>query len=268
MVSKLLQTRAHLIFCLRAEEKISIEKDPNNPKKTVVVPAGWHPICEKRFMYEMTASLLFKPDQPGVPVPIKIQDQHKPMLLPDGPVDESCGEALREWANGGASRQQRDLETYDQAVTEARKGTEAFRAWWKQATKAQREHLKPYIDELRETAEAADRAQQPNGDEGEQPPADDDGDGLPPGGGDAAQDPGAPFTLTTLDLDQHQYDRHAAYEHDLVAALKAAPDSDQAADLWQANQEEVQRLQQHAPNKAHAIWQAYQATQPAEEGAS
>jgi hypothetical protein len=83
----------------------------------------------------------------------------------------------------------------------------------------------------------------------------------------AAQDPGAPYTLTTLDLNQHQYDRHAAYEHDLVAALKAAPDSDQAADLWQANQEEVQRLQQHAPNKAHAIWQAYQATQPAEEGA-
>jgi recombination protein RecT len=83
----------------------------------------------------------------------------------------------------------------------------------------------------------------------------------------SAQDPGAPYTLTTLDLSQHQYDRHAAYEHDLVAALKAAPDSDQAADLWQANQEEVQRLQQHAPNQAHAIWQAYQATQPAQEGA-
>jgi hypothetical protein len=80
----------------------------------------------------------------------------------------------------------------------------------------------------------------------------------------AAQDPGAPYTLTTLDLNQHQYDRQAAFEADLVAALKAAPDSDQAADLWQANQEEVQRLQQHAPNKAHAIWQAYQQTQPAE----
>jgi len=79
-----------------------------------------------------------------------------------------------------------------------------------------------------------------------------------------AQDPGAPYTLTTLDLEQHYYDRHAAFEADLVAALKAAPDSDQAADLWSANQEEVQRLQQHAPNKAHAIWQVYQDTQPAE----
>ena len=78
----------------------------------------------------------------------------------------------------------------------------------------------------------------------------------------SAADPGAPYTLTDLNADQHRYDRAAAYEADLTAALQNAPDSDQAADLWSANQEEVRRLQQHAPTTAHGIWQAYQATQP------
>ncbi|MDZ7711728.1 MAG: recombinase RecT [Rhodovibrio sp.] len=81
----------------------------------------------------------------------------------------------------------------------------------------------------------------------------------------SAADAGAPFVLTYLDLTQHRYDRQAAFETDLTAALQNAPDSDQAADLWSANQEEVQRLQQHAPEKAHAIFEAYQATQPEAE---
>src|SRR5271166_3193704 len=38
------QARSHLIFCLRAEEKVKLEKIEG---KTVVVPLGWMPICEK-----------------------------------------------------------------------------------------------------------------------------------------------------------------------------------------------------------------------------
>jgi len=83
----------------------------------------------------------------------------------------------------------------------------------------------------------------------------------------AAQDAGAPYTLTTLDLNQHQYDRQAAYEHDLVAELQKAPDSDKAQDVFFANAAEMERLKEYAPNKANAIREAYDATQPAEEDA-
>lgn len=113
LVSRLLQCRAHLIFCLRAEEKMLVkqETDPaTGRKKTVVVAPEdrplrerWVPICEKRFMYEMTASFLLLPDRPGIPVPVKLQDQHR-HAFPDGqPISERAGELLAEWARGGAS---------------------------------------------------------------------------------------------------------------------------------------------------------------------
>lgn len=103
MVNRLLQMRCHLIFCLRAEEKIKIEKHPDTGK-TVIVPLGWMPICEKRFMYEMTTSFTLTADKPGCPqytLPHKCQDQHR-AIFPEGrPIDERAGEQLAAWARGG-----------------------------------------------------------------------------------------------------------------------------------------------------------------------
>ena len=77
MVAKLLQLRAHLILCFRAEEKIEIVREDG---KTRIVPKegpggfkGWLPICEKNLPYELTASFLFTADAPGVPRPMKLQ---------------------------------------------------------------------------------------------------------------------------------------------------------------------------------------------------
>ena len=105
MVNKMLQVHAHLIFCLRAEDKIKITKDKDG--KMVIIQADqipprdrWIPICEKRFMYEMTVSMVMTPDNPGVPIPIKIQDQHR-FAFPQGQVvDEEAGRRLAEWAKG------------------------------------------------------------------------------------------------------------------------------------------------------------------------
>lgn len=99
MVQRLLQTRAHLIFCLRAEEKVDIVKDAQG--KNQIVPRGYQPICAKDFPFEMTISFLLLPERPGVPVPIKLQEQHR-VLFPDGkPITEETGRKLAEWANGG-----------------------------------------------------------------------------------------------------------------------------------------------------------------------
>jgi hypothetical protein len=104
MVQRLLQCRAHLVFCLRAEPKIKFVKDPKT-NKTNIVDAGWQPICEKNFMYEMTASFMLSDDAPGIGKPTKLQAQHK-SCFPDGALlDESAGERLAAWASGGAKRE-------------------------------------------------------------------------------------------------------------------------------------------------------------------
>jgi hypothetical protein len=105
MVQRLLQIRAHLILCFRAEEKIDMVKVDG---KTKIVPKegpggfkGWLPICEKNLPYELTTSILLHAEHPGVPDPIKLQQQHR-HLFPEGkPITEETGRALAEWAAGG-----------------------------------------------------------------------------------------------------------------------------------------------------------------------
>lgn len=102
LMNALLQCRASIIFCLRADEKIRIARENG---KTVVEPLGWMPICEKRFMFEMTASFTLTPDKPGFPhfdLPHKLQRQHRGMFSDTKPIGEDSGIALSEWARGGA----------------------------------------------------------------------------------------------------------------------------------------------------------------------
>jgi hypothetical protein len=103
LMNALLQCRASIIFCLRADEKIEILRENN---KTVVRPLGWMPICEKRFMFEMTASFTLTPDRPGIPhfdLPHKLQQQHRSMFSDLEPIGETSGRLLAEWAAGGSA---------------------------------------------------------------------------------------------------------------------------------------------------------------------
>ena len=62
----------------------------------------WEPICEKRFMYEMTASFVLVPDRPGVGIPLKLQEQHR-QCFPEGEqIGPQAGSRLSQWASGGA----------------------------------------------------------------------------------------------------------------------------------------------------------------------
>jgi len=107
MVQRLLQVRAHLILCFRAEEKVEIIDDPDKPGKKKIVPKrsttgidGWTPICEKNLPYELTASFLLTADAPGVPKPIKLQAQHRDLFPLDKPITEESGKRLAAWAGG------------------------------------------------------------------------------------------------------------------------------------------------------------------------
>lgn len=106
MVSAMLQCRAHLILCLRAEQKIEMVKEGNKwviqQKQSLVGRDGWIPLCDKNLPFEATCSLLLLASNPGVPLPIKLQDQHKELFPLDKPIATETGRKLAEWAAGGA----------------------------------------------------------------------------------------------------------------------------------------------------------------------
>lgn len=105
MMQRLLQTRAHLILCFRAEAKIEIVKENGKtvivPKQSLVGIDGWIPLTEKTVPFELTVSLLLTPDAPGIPKPIKLQQQHRALFPLDKAITEDSGRRIAEWAAGG-----------------------------------------------------------------------------------------------------------------------------------------------------------------------
>lgn len=169
MVAKLLQVRAHLILCFRAEEKVEMVKGPDGkmqiiPKKSLTGLDGWLPISEKNLPFELTASFLLLATQPGIPKPIKLQEQHRPLFPLDQPITEESGRRIAEWAAGGKPRtdgapapgsaasaddawRARQIADFEALITSD--GLDAFQASWRRLNRAQRHAIgEPEYDRL------------------------------------------------------------------------------------------------------------------------
>ena len=113
MVQSLLQVRAHLILCFRAEQKIEMVRENGKTviqaKQSLTGLDGWIPVCEKSLPFELTASILMTADRPGKPQPIKLQDQHKALFPLDRVVDDDSGREIAKWARGGDGKQSDEL---------------------------------------------------------------------------------------------------------------------------------------------------------------
>lgn len=178
MVNKLLQVRAHLILCFRAEEKIEMRRNERGkmemvPKITRTGKDGWVPICEKNLPFEMTCSFLLTSDKPGFPQPIKLEEQHRALFPLDKPINAETGRALATWAKGGA-QPQRVEPVSTQPVQPANDYFEAAKAegleaadgglgvlmvWWKRQPIDVRKALEAFKDStLKPRAIAADEA--------------------------------------------------------------------------------------------------------------
>jgi hypothetical protein len=134
-VQALLQVRAHIILCYRAEEKIEMKRNEQGKIEIVKMQTatglnGWVPISEKNMPYEHSASFLLLADRPGYPNPIKLQEQHKILFPLDKPINEESGRLIAEWAKGGepkqtpsapekSPREQMASALYDQGLTKA-----------------------------------------------------------------------------------------------------------------------------------------------------
>lgn len=112
-VNRLLQCQAHVIVCMRAEDKLRIEtvkEEGRNGKEytktKITTPADmkpgerWSPVCEKRFPYELLTSFVVTPDKPGVPIVLKMHEDHRAFIHEDAPLDERFGQAVAAWARG------------------------------------------------------------------------------------------------------------------------------------------------------------------------
>lgn len=130
MVTRLLQMRAHVILCFRAEPKVEAVKENGQtkivPKQSLTGLDGWLPISEKNLPFELTASFLLTADKPGVPQPIKLQEQHRPLVPLDRALTSDVGRALSEWAAGTKQADTAALEQrlLDSAPADARAATE------------------------------------------------------------------------------------------------------------------------------------------------
>lgn len=104
MVRKLLQVKAHVILNMRAEDKVEMVKVNGKTevraKESMTSILGWIPICERRLPFELTMSFLVTPDAPGVPKPVKLQEQHRAFVPLDAPISEETGKSLAAWAAG------------------------------------------------------------------------------------------------------------------------------------------------------------------------
>jgi hypothetical protein len=126
-VNELLQVKAHLVLCFRASKKVEMIRGSDGKweiveKQSLTGLDGWMPITEKNLPYELTMSLLLTPERPGVPMPVKLQEQHRPFVPLDSHITEATGAALARWAAGDdkaeQSRASAEIEGHAQRLVE------------------------------------------------------------------------------------------------------------------------------------------------------
>lgn len=99
LMSFLRKCEVPIIFGLRAEPKIKFMKDSTG--KTQVIDAGWLPIAEKMFGYDMLIYALMMAENPGIPVHLKkLEPEFEPMFPIGKQITEECGRLLAAWASG------------------------------------------------------------------------------------------------------------------------------------------------------------------------
>lgn len=174
-VNKLLQVRAHLILCFRAEEKVEMRRTDGGkmeivPKVTRTGKDGWVPICEKNLPFEMTCSFLLTSDKPGFPQPIKLEEQHRALFPLDKPIGEDTGRALAVWSRGGTltdapgapiSAAPLAGDPFEAVKSEGREAAEGgvgvLTTWWARQTPNTKRALEKFKDEtLKPLARHAD----------------------------------------------------------------------------------------------------------------
>lgn len=101
-MSYLIRYPTPLVICLRAEPKVKFVKVKKDGKEVnAIVDAGYQPICEKSFIFEMLVGAMMLADNAGVPIHIKALEKDLEPVFPAGEqISEDTGRRLAEWSAG------------------------------------------------------------------------------------------------------------------------------------------------------------------------
>lgn len=148
-MTTLLQSDMHVICCIRAAEKTDFT-NPKEPKSL-----GVQPLCEKNFMFEMTASIMMYREG-TYQQHLKIPKDLKPIFGDgNGYLGIETGKKIIEWANAGDI----DPETEswrNKIQLAANDGEEAMKAAWQSMPVKFQKKLESQKRPLWESAKAVD----------------------------------------------------------------------------------------------------------------
>lgn len=161
-VARLFTFGCHVIFCMRAKDKIKPVK--NERGKMEPQSVGIEPITTDQFQFELGFNLMLQPNSRGA------IDFNSPSTKAPGWAAEimrghqrltaDMGAALHRWSEGRqAEPAQIDRDALlAEAREKAMEGTASIRAWWEAATPTVRAALQGELDALKTAAAGADAA--------------------------------------------------------------------------------------------------------------
>lgn len=160
----LLQSNINIICCIRARDKVKIEVISG---KQEFVPQGIQPVCEKNFMFEMTASIMMA-DNGKTQIHSKV-----PTFLKDafGKGDDyigiETGKKIRKWLEHGEKEDPEISRIKSEALLICEQGTEALNNLFKSLSKEYQKNIKiiSHFAICKESAIAYDEINNPPDDE-------------------------------------------------------------------------------------------------------
>lgn len=152
---RMLQSPIHVIICLRAKHKsrqVKVKREGGGVKTEIVKDEEASPIQSDTFIFEMTAHAEIRQDHT-----IRLTKCSHPAMLacwPKGePISIETGRKLAEWCRGAETKPA--VDRTEEAERMADQGRDAFLAWWQTLPAADRDLLRPKIDDLKERAQKA-----------------------------------------------------------------------------------------------------------------
>lgn len=135
----LLQSNINIICCIRARDKVKIEVIKG---KQEFVDQGSQPVCEKNFMFEMTASIMME-DEGRVQKPLKMPSFLKTAFGQGNDyIGIETGKKIRQWLEQGEKEDPEISRIKSEALLTCEKGYADLTILWKSLTKEQQKNIK------------------------------------------------------------------------------------------------------------------------------
>lgn len=150
-MNTLLQCNMNIICCLRAREKT----DFKNPKEPVSL--GIQPVCEKNFLFEMTASLLMENEgttQRFLKLPSFLKDAFGSGA---GYLGDITGKKIIDWINTGEKEDPAITKIKSEMLMACEFGLAGVIAIWNNLTPAMKKKLEAHKNICKEAAEEYER---------------------------------------------------------------------------------------------------------------